>query len=259
MAKSIVILGSGNVASHLARVFQQMQYPIECIWSRTLEHAEQLADEVDAYAYTNDIMSVPAADFYIIASSDSAIGSIARSIPAVNPDAILLHTSGSTDISVLSKFGKYGVLYPCQSFSKNVSFDYNNIEWLIEANNAKVLDELTELVSAMPHKSVIVADSSQRRTLHMAAVWASNFTNRMLVEAYGIMRKANLDSHLLDSLISQTVQKALSSDPHTAQTGPARRHDLGIMQMHKELLSGEPELATLYELISKRISDDYTI
>ncbi len=257
MAKSVVILGSGNVATHLGRMFQQMNFSIECIWSRTLEHAQQLADEVDAYAYTNDIMSVPVADFYIIASSDSAIASIARSLPCVSPESVLLHTSGSTDMAVLSKFEKYGVLYPCQSFSKGVSFDYNNIEWLIEGNSPMTLAEVESLVSAMPHKSITKADSAQRRTLHMAAVWAGNFTNRMLVEAYDIMSTAGLDPHLLDSLVRQTVDKALSADPRSAQTGPARRHDDVIMQMHKELLADNPQLATLYDIVSNRISNDY--
>lgn len=257
MGKSVVILGSGNVATHLARMFQQMTFSIECIWSRTLNHARQLADEVDAYAYTDDMLSIPLyADYYIVATSDSAIPSVARSVPRLNPDAILVHTSGSTDISVLSKAEHYGVLYPCQSFSKDVPFDYSNIEWLIEGNDDESLNSLQQLVESMPHKSITKADSNQRRTLHMAAVWASNFTNRMLVEAYDIMSKADLDPHLLDSLVRQTVDKALKTNPRDAQTGPARRHDENIINMHLSLLSGDIELEDLYRMISKRISDN---
>ncbi|MCQ2201944.1 MAG: DUF2520 domain-containing protein [Bacteroidales bacterium] len=257
MSRSVVILGSGNVATHLARMFQQNSYAIECIWSRTLDHARQLADEVDAYAYTDDLLSIPLyADYYIIATSDSAIPSVVRSIPALNEDAILIHTSGSTDISVLSKAGRYGVLYPCQSFSKNISFDYSNIEWLVEGNDDESLLSVRQLAESIPHKTVTEADSNQRRTLHMAAVWASNFTNRMLVEAYDIMSGANLDPHLLDSLVRQTVDKALSTNPRDAQTGPARRRDENIINMHLSLLSDNPELENLYRLISKRISDN---
>lgn len=257
MSKSVVILGSGNVATHLARMFQQMSFAIECIWSRTLDHARVLADEVDAYAYTDDIFSIPLyADYYIIATSDSAIPSVARSIPSLNEDALLIHTSGSTDISVLSKAQHYGVLYPCQSFSKSVAFDYYNIEWLIEGNDDESLSVITHLANDLPHKTVTRADSNQRRTLHMAAVWASNFTNRMLVEAYDIMSKADLDPHLLDSLVRQTVDKALSTNPRDAQTGPARRRDENIINMHLSLLKEDAELENLYRLISKRISDN---
>lgn len=245
------------MATHLARMFQQIPITIECIWSRTLEHARQLADEVDAYAYTDDLLSVPLyADYYIIATSDSAIPSVVRSIPTLNEDAILIHTSGSTDISVLSKAARCGVLYPCQSFSKNVSFDYSNIEWLVEGKDEETLSAIKQLVEAMPHKTVTVADSCQRRTLHMAAVWASNFTNRMLVEAYDIMTKAKLDPHLLDSLVRQTIDKALSTNPRDAQTGPARRRDENIINMHLSILSDNPELENLYRLISRRISDN---
>ncbi|MDO4460911.1 MAG: DUF2520 domain-containing protein [Bacteroidia bacterium] len=258
MNKSVVILGAGNVATHLAKMFQQGGFAIECIWSRHIDNALSLADEVDAYAYTDDIASIPPfAKYYIIATTDSAIEVIVRSIPSINPDAILMHTSGSTDIKVLSKVERYGVLYPCQSFSKGIAFDYNTIEWLIEGSDAITLTEIEQLANILPHKSVTKADTVQRRTLHMAAVWASNFANRMVVEAYGIMERANLDPHLLDSLVRQTIDKALSSDPRDAQTGPARRKDQGIMNMHKELLVGEPELATLYDMISKRISDSY--
>lgn len=258
MNKSVVILGSGNVATHLAKMFQKMDFSIECIWSRHIENALALAEEVDAYAYTDDIASIPPfAGYYIIASSDSAIEIIVRSIPSINPDAILMHTSGSTDMAVLAKGEKYGVLYPCQTFSKNIAFDYNNIDWLIEGNKKETLAEIEQLVELMPHRSITKTDTTQRRTLHMAAVWASNFTNRMIEESHNIMKRANLDPHLLDSLIRQTIDKALNTNPYDAQTGPARRKDQIIMQKHRELLASEPDLAALYDIISQRISNDY--
>ncbi|MCF0190104.1 MAG: DUF2520 domain-containing protein [Marinilabiliaceae bacterium] len=250
----VVLIGAGNVASHLAKMLRSRGIVIDAIWSRGKLSAKKVAGEVACSVFLDDISSIPTnSDFYIISVADSAIHDISVSMPEVK--GIVLHTSGATPITAL-KQEKRGVLYPCQSFTKNVNFDYETINWLVEGATKKDVESVERLAWLLPHNTITRATSSQRLSLHLAAVWSSNFVNRMVAEAYEIMESADLDPHMLDELIRQTIEKCLYESPYEAQTGPARRHDEVTLERHVSLMSDE-EQKELYRMISKRISGKY--
>lgn len=129
-----VILGSGNVATHLARHLDRMT-DVVCVWSRTLDNARQLASTLTAAAATDNIDAVPRdADYYIISVVDDHIADVASSLGGV--DGIIAHTSGSFELSGLVRAAgtdRCGVFYPLQTFSKTTEVDLSHIPFLSRA------------------------------------------------------------------------------------------------------------------------------
>ena len=93
----------------------------------------------------------------------------------------------------------------------------------------------------------------KREHLHLAAVFACNFTNHMYALALDVLRKYNLPFNLLLPLIDETARKVHALSPRQAQTGPALRNDTGVMNAHLALLADDERMRQLYGLISKSI------
>jgi predicted short-subunit dehydrogenase-like oxidoreductase (DUF2520 family) len=117
----------------------------------------------------------------------------------------------------------------------------------------RILESLADKITKVP----IFISEEKRKKLHIAAVFANNFTNHLFVLSKDFLHKNNLDFNLLMPLIQETVKKLSSIDPHLAQTGPASRKDLNTMYQHKLILENEEELLTIYQTISRSISEHY--
>ena len=96
----IVIIGSGNLATQLGLALTDAGLHIRQVYSRTAEHAKQLADKIGA-GYTANIDEIDEnADVYIMSVKDDAISEIASKVCAKSSDAVLLHTAGSISIEI---------------------------------------------------------------------------------------------------------------------------------------------------------------
>lgn len=252
--KEIVIIGAGNVATHLTLAFKNAGFIIKQVFSRNISNADCLATLVDAEPIS-DLKSIyKEAAFYVISVSDAAIKQVVEDMPQVQ--GIVVHTAGSVPLLVLEKFEKHGVLYPFQTFTKDRGVDFINVPVLVEGNRSDVRHALVDLASSIS-ENVQKANSNKRATLHVAAVFSSNFVNHMFAISQDLMTKSSLDFNLLKPLIAETTQKALSMNPIDAQTGPARRKDFGIMQDHLEKLNETEIYKEIYGLISKSIVETY--
>ncbi|MEW6467428.1 MAG: Rossmann-like and DUF2520 domain-containing protein [Bacteroidota bacterium] len=247
----IVFIGAGNVATHLAQAFYRAGYPIAAVCSRTRASAGTLAEKVKA-PFTNRLHELPAADVYIIAVNDDAIARVARHpFPA---QALVLHTSGGTGLDVLKQHSKRGVLYPLQTFSRAHSVDMKQVPFCIEAGSPQALSLLRRLalsVSGNIHR----VSSQQRQVLHLAAVFACNFSNHLYAIADELLSASKLPFRLLEPLIAETARKAIEEGPARSQTGPAIRKDHQVMKKHLQLLSNKKELQRLYRLMSRSIME----
>lgn len=247
----ITLIGSGNVATHLAAALKNAGHSIVQVYSRTMQNAALLAYHVKAEAI-DDLKAINTdIDLFIIATKDDTIGPIAEQLAL--HQKLMVHTSGATDLYSLSAFSdSVGVLYPLQTFSKTKEVDFRNVPICIEAKYeaiAKILEQLAQTIS----NKVYHIDSEKRKSLHLAAVFACNFPNYLYTIAQQIIAKQGLDFELLRPLIQETAEKVQSADPATVQTGPAIRNDENTMAMHRQLLEGEPELQQLYFLLSQGI------
>jgi len=249
----IFIIGSGNVATHLAQRIADVGFQVVGVCSSTLEHAQQLAHKFGCSAF-NQADKIPSdADVYLISISDDKIAGVAAQMPQV--DGIVAHTAGSVDVTVLDRFANHGVLYPMQSFSKNRKIDVSQVPFFVEGSNQPATEKLLQLASALSGNVRQLA-SAERKLLHLSAVFASNFVNGMFAEAENVLQRCGLPFSLLKPLIDETVAKALEMGPVSAQTGPARRNDTGVMSMQQNMLDDE-NLRKLYSFASKRIADRY--
>ena len=247
----IVILGAGNVATHLSTALYNSGYHIKCVYSKTINTAKTLAQKFKTH-YTNDVNHIPVdADLYIIAVKDEIIAQIVKYLDL--KDEIIVHTAGSVSIDIFKdKFKNYGVFYPLQTFSKNRELDFSTIPICIEANSKMLENKLFNLAASLS-KSVKIINSDKRKKLHLAAVFACNFANYMYSAATNILEDADLCFDLLKPLISETANKAIDCHPKKAQTGPAVRNDQNIIEMHMEMLKEYPEFKELYKLASEGI------
>lgn len=231
---TVAIVGTGNVATHLCRAF------------------ERKANVFQVSPHSFEGMPLKP-DFVIISVKDSVIAEVAKNLPPTK--GIVAHTSGSVSMTVLAPFAnEYGVFYPLQTFSKDVPLDYSEIPFFIEGNNPETTSALCKLARLIS-TDVHIADSEARKTLHLASVFACNFSNAMIGIGAEILADAGMDYHLLLPLLRQTVAKLEKLSPSEAQTGPAVRKDFPVINAHLKMLEekDDPGLAEIYENLTNMI------
>lgn len=250
---NIVFIGAGNLATNLAIALYKTDYKILQVYSRSQESAETLSSKINSSFTTSPINIIKDADLYIISVPDKAIKEVVEQMPLYK--GIVVHTSGSTDVSVLSKFeiNGYGVFYPFQTFSKNRIVSFENIPICIEANNDDTYNKLYQIASSISKLSIKM-DSSTRSWLHLTGVFTNNFTNHLLSLSQQISKGKGFDFNLLKPLAIETIHKAFDINPINAQTGPAARFDNDTIKLHVEKLKEySPELADIYKALTLSI------
>jgi predicted short-subunit dehydrogenase-like oxidoreductase (DUF2520 family) len=246
----VVCIGAGNVATHLAHALFRTGYIVTQVVSRTEEHARSLAQSVNA-GWTTDFACIEEADLYIYSVSDAALEEAIRRNP--HTEGLHVHTAGSMPLTLFEGIkNRYGVLYPLQTFSKEKPVDFGEIPLFVEASDSDDLNRLKQLGTDIGCKT-FEADSSQRQQLHLAAVFACNFTNHLFAIAADLLKEADLPFDVLRPLIRETFDKTATLSPREAQTGPAIRKDKNVIQKHLSKLSDHPQWQEIYQLLSESI------
>lgn len=237
----IVIIGKGNVATNLEYAFRKKGVACEMVSSR-----EGLED-------------LPQANVYIYAVKDEALCTVVEQVKG-KERAMHLHTSGSMPISIFGKDKPHaGIFYPFQTFSKErLIEDFSTVPVFFEARG---IDDISAVYSLALSITSHVYETTQhdRERLHVAGVYACNFTNLMYTIAAELLRSTHIPFSALLPLIDETASKIHTLSPHEAQTGPARRGDANVMNHHLSLLTTEKQ-RELYTLLSneiRRISESF--
>lgn len=260
MATPILVsfIGSGNLAWHLAPALDNMGYVVREVYSQNPNHAEALTERLyQAEVKATLDFSTSDSKVFIMAVRDDAISDIAREI-ILPEDAILVHTSGSQPITELqfAATQNLGVFYPLQTFSKSKKVDFKEVPIFIESYTEEAEKTLMQIANSIS-KEVRKIGSEERKALHVAAVFASNFSNHMLTIAKEIMQQNSLNYEWLKPLINETINKSMYLGPDQAQTGPAKRADLDILDNHLEFLKEQQPIAEIYKVISQHIIDTH--
>lgn len=248
----VVIIGSGNVANHLSLALASLEGIEICqVYSPTEAHAEILAERLNCDFVTDPAQIRKDADVYLFALKDQALETVIRAVPANN--GLWLHTSGSMPMQVFAGYTeRYGVLYPLQTFSKSREISFQGIPLFIECHREEDKNCLEDLARRLSGK-VCELSSEKRRSLHLAAVFACNFTNHIYALAEEILAKEGLSRDYLFPLIDETAAKVHELPAQEAQTGPAIRYDENIINKHLGMLADDPDVQTLYRLLSQSI------
>lgn len=242
----VILLGSGNVATHLFQAFSKANgVEVVQVFSRTI------SKDFPETLQTSDYKEIKAADVYIICVSDSAISSVSSQLSFEN--RLVVHTSGSTDINVLDSKNRKGVFYPLQTFTKNKSVDFSQIPICIETevpSDFEIIEKLAKSVS----NSVYLINGNQRKALHVSAVFVCNFANHLFTIGNTICVENNIPFEILQPLIKETAEKIQSLSPSEAQTGPAIRNDQKTIEKHIDFLTNENQ-KEIYKILTKSIQN----
>jgi len=245
--KNIILVGSGNVATYLGIALQNCNYNIVQVYSRSIENAKKLAQKLNTN-FTNDLTQLKSTDLIIVSVNDDAISTVLSKLK----NTAIVHTSGSVRMDVFEpNFSDFGVFYPLQTFNKEIELAISETPFCIEGNSKAFEKELIEIAKNLS-SNVITMNSVQRRQLHIAAVFACNFSNHMYSIADDLLAKKNIDFSILLPLIRRTVQKLEANSPKEVQTGPAKRKDLQTIKNQINLLEDD-DLRNIYKLITNQI------
>ena len=246
--KRIVLFGTGNVATHLFEAYKNSKhFEIIQVYNHAAKSLKFFKDKV---AITTDLNAISPADIYILALKDDTLDEICKKIN--NTDALVLHTSGAVSMKVLTKFSHHGVFYPLQTFSKNKKVDFSKVPICIETYTREDNNIAHNLASDISNK-VFEISSEQRKTLHVAAVFVSNFVNYLYTEGESICQENKVPFEILHPLILETANKAIKMSPKEAQTGPAKRKDKDVINSHLELLNKKQQ--EIYSLLTLSIQN----
>lgn len=250
----IAFIGAGNLAWHLAPALENLGHRVAFVNNRNHKAREALINRLyNAQPHSTLDFSDCRVNLIVLAVSDGAIHEVASEL--VLPDGcILVHTSGSTDMEKLMRAvpEHAGVLYPLYSFSRNDKVNFHDIPFFIEASDLSTEKLLLQLGKELT-KYVFKLSSRDRAKLHLAAVFANNFSNHMLSIAEQIISSEKLPFELIQPMVMGSMQKAFTMGPFQSQTGPAIRCDNDTMTKHLNLLSDNPDLSEMYFMISNHI------
>lgn len=247
---NVILLGAGNVATQLALALRKAGHTIVQVYNRSGEAGEELAKTVGA-SFTSDARQLLNADVYLIAVKDDAIADLASQLKLENK--VVAHTSGSKTKELLSfSSSNYGIFYPLQTMTKLSKVDFTDVPVLLEANNEATLALLESLAGSIS-KNVYKLNEEQRQWIHVAAVFANNFSNHMFTLSQTLLQKHGLDFEILKPLILRSVENLRQYSPAQLQTGPAVRKDNLTIDKHLELLGEESHLQKLYREITDSI------
>lgn len=250
----VTLIGSGNVATWMAQRLQfSEKYRITQVFSRNIDHARTVARYSQAEAINNLSDLDRNSDIYILALSDNAYDEFLPSLPFKLPAAFL--TSGTVSCQRLKPFSdQYGVIYPLQTFSKSQDMTDWEVPLCVESAYATaVKDDLWELARTLSDNCHEVSEE-QRSILHVAAVFACNFSNAMFSVAHKLLAENNMKFDILLPLLRNTVNKLQTMSPAEAQTGPAVRGDHNVMETQMQSLDDD-RLKTIYKLMSELIGE----
>jgi predicted short-subunit dehydrogenase-like oxidoreductase (DUF2520 family) len=251
----IAFAGAGKVASALCKVLYKSGHSITKIVSPGKKNGEKLALSCSS-EWSDHLFYSEDTDIIIVAVPDRRLGEVLASIKC-SKKSIVAHTAGSFGLEIFpGSISGRGVFYPLQTFTQGREVSFHEIPLLTEAGDKEtesVLRSLGESIGCPVHRT----DTEHRRLLHIAAVFVSNFTNYMLTSGKIITEKSGFSFDMLKPLIIETVNKALEGDPAESQTGPAVRYDINTIEKHMDLLSFNPELQKVYNLISGSIMNYY--
>lgn len=244
--RSIALLGTGNYAWHLQRLLHTANVPIQWHYGR---NSQALLDFPDTQSVqVQSLEALAPAEVCFLAISDRSLPSVSSAL--AREGRLLIHVSGGKSLESL-KGNRRGVFYLPQTLTKGRAIDLSTVTLCLEADREEDLLWMEALAAKM-HMPSLRMNSEARKHLHLAAVFANNFTNHLYTVGSEWLELNGLPSHLLHPLIRETADKAIAIGPAKAQTGPAARGDIPTIKKHQHMLK-DVGLRRLYRHITRHI------
>jgi predicted short-subunit dehydrogenase-like oxidoreductase (DUF2520 family) len=252
--KEIVILGSGNVAFHIANALAKSGISIKQIFGRNPKSVADLAFQTNSN-YTTVLKEINSnADIYIFCMNDNGNTEIASKIK-VSPKSILVHTAGSQSMNIFNHLtNNFGVFYPFQTFTKGVYTDFSKVPVCIETSNESTYDILKKLAQQLGCKTYKLNEKS-RSILHLCGVFGANFMNHCVSISEDLLEKNNINTEIIKPLLEQSFYKIIRNGAAKSQTGPAIRNDIDTINSHLNQLKENKQYTEIYKVLTNSILD----
>lgn len=246
----ISIIGAGNVATQLALALKKAGHNIVQIVNRSADSGDDLAATIGA-DFCSDFSKVADAEVYIVAVKDDVIAEVAEQLHLKGK--VIAHTSGTKSKYLLEKASyNFGIFYPLQTMTKSARVDFKQVPLLVEGINEHAEEVLKQLARTIS-QNVHVVDEQQRQWIHVAAVFANNFTNHLYGISESLLKENGLGFEILKPLIFQSIQNLGQYSPKDIQTGPAARQDWQVIDKHLSLLTDHSRLEQIYKILTDSI------
>lgn len=246
---NLVLLGSGNVATHLYRAFSASEkVKVIQVYNHTNNGLTAFEGKTPV---TTSLEELKEADVYLLAQKDDVIAGVANKLGSKK--GLVAHTSGAVSLSAIEACPRTGVFYPLQTFSRDKEVNYSDIPFCLEAKKPEDLALLKTMAGEISGKAYEIS-SDQRKKLHLSAVFVCNFVNHLYTVGESICEENNIPFQILQPLIKETANKVRTSSPSEVQTGPAIRHDESTIHAHLELLKN-PDNREIYQTLTKAIQN----
>lgn len=248
MAKKckIGIVGKGNVGVHFLLRLIDLGYNDLLVYSRSGNDIPGIPTNAGVH-FTNDFKEFIDFDLVFCAVNDN---NMVEMIQFISNYAPVVSVSGTVSLNHLKTKFPVGTFYPLQSFVLNQPIQWTGLPIFIESNDQKLQHFLLELGTEFSQNAIVLSED-KRQYLHVAAVFANNFTNHIIDLAAHYCQEHDLDFNWLKPLINQTVEKIQTNDPHSILTGPAIRKDQSTIDKHLDLLKGDSK--NIYRTLTKSI------
>ena len=249
----IAIIGAGNVAYTLCKILKNKEIEPYCIFVRNPEKAAKMHEDLGVET-VSDYEKVLESDLSIIAVKDDAIADVSEHL--LDYKGLVVHTSGTKSSELLNRCMRFGIFYPLQTMSKEREISFDEIPLLIYANSPDDVEMLGRFAKQFSNK-VVFCDDEQRKAIHLAAVYVSNFTNVMLGIGDKLLKNNGLTLDLMKPLVMEMIQKSFEISPEKALTGPARRGDFATIEEHVKMLSDNSQEQGIYKMLTNYILENY--
>ena len=248
---TISFVGAGRVAGSMCRELYLTGHSIEMVITLSEKAGLSLANDCNA-SWSDKPEFPETTDVIIVAVPDRSLKAVLGRLKC-RPRTIVAHTAGSIGLDLFpERIPRRGVIYPLQTFSPDRKISFKGLPVFIEASDNESYGILADIAGSLDARQYF-ADTEHRRMLHMAAVFACNFTNHMMTRGKDLAHAAGYSFEVLQPLIQETFQKALDAGPENSQTGPAVRNDKNTVKKHMELLSFDSDLQRMYREITRSI------
>ena len=248
----VFLLGTGNIAWTLGERLARTAGTLHGVFGRDPDKAATLAARWHCHSY-HIWETVPEdADVYIFTLQDQCYEEVLPLFPHRN--RVMLHTSGTLPLNLFEGISENGgVLYPFQTCTRGVELASQKLPLCLEATTESTRETL-EAAARLISEEIYWLKEGQRQQLHLAGVFANNFSNALYRIAFDKVKKAGIPPELLHGLILETALKVTRVSPEEAQTGPARRHDENVIQQQLALISRNcPEWEEIYRMMTRCI------
>ncbi len=251
----VSIVGAGNVAWHLAHRLRSTGHDILRIISPSPQTGRELAERVGGRWFPpNAALPFSEEDLVLRCVPDEVL--LSAPPLQVSPHVIVAHTAGAVPTRYAgSPHRRNAVLYPFTSMTRKAPLRRADFPILVSAEQSADRSVLLDLAHHLTGNAFL-ADDSQRLRVHIAGVFANNFTNVLIGIAQHLASTVG-PSQLLGPILEETVHKALALGAQPAQTGPARRGDAATIQRHLQFLEQFPQWREIYQVLSNHIQNAF--